>query len=42
MSLPEGDTLDLFRDWLEKAPALPLANAGAKRVLPRGPRPRRS
>jgi DNA polymerase len=36
VSLPEGDTLDLFRDWLEKAPALPLANAGAKRVLPHG------
>ena len=35
-ALPETDTLDLFRDWLEKAPALPLANAGAKRVLPHG------
>jgi DNA polymerase len=33
---PDGDTLDLFRDWLEKAPALPLANAGSKRVLPHG------
>ena len=37
MPLPEAaDTLDLFRDWLETAPALPLANAGAKRVLPHG------
>ncbi len=35
-SVPDTDTLDLFRDWLEKAPALPLANAGAKRVLPHG------
>jgi DNA polymerase len=34
--LPETDTLDLFRDWREKAPALPLANAGARRVLPHG------
>ena len=30
------DTLDLFRDWLEEAPALPLANAGSRRVLPHG------
>ncbi|MGI8612292.1 MAG: uracil-DNA glycosylase [Sphingomicrobium sp.] len=30
------ETLDLFRDWLEKAPALPLANIGSKRVLPHG------
>src|SRR5688572_21015497 len=29
-------TLDLFRDWLEKSPALPLANIGSKRVLPHG------
>ena len=34
--LPDTDTLDLFRDWLERAPALPLANGGAKRVLPHG------
>ena len=30
------ETLDLFRDWLEKAPALPLASLGSKRVLPHG------
>jgi len=30
------DTLDLFRDWLERTPALPLSDAGAKRVLPHG------
>jgi len=30
------DTLDLFRDWLQQAPTLPLSNAGAKRVLPHG------
>lgn len=30
------DTLDLFRDWLERTPALPLGAAGAKRVLPLG------
>ena len=30
------DTLPLFREWLERAPALPLSNAGAKRVLPHG------
>jgi len=30
------DTLDLFRDWLQQAPALPLSNQGAKRVLPHG------
>ena len=30
------DTLPLFRDWLSQAPALPLSNAGAKRVLPHG------
>ena len=36
VELPDSDTLDLFRDWLETAPALPLANAGSKRVLPHG------
>jgi DNA polymerase len=30
------DTLDLFRDWLQRAPTLPLGDAGAKRVLPHG------
>jgi DNA polymerase len=30
------ETLHLFRDWLEQAPTLPLANPGAKRVLPHG------
>ena len=30
------ETLDLFRDWLEKSPALPLAEIGSKRVLPHG------
>ena len=30
------DTLPLFRDWLERSPALPLGSAGAKRVLPHG------
>ena len=30
------ETLDLFRDWLEKSPALPLASLGSKRVLPHG------
>jgi uracil-DNA glycosylase len=30
------ETLDLFRDWLEKSPALPLADIGSKRVLPHG------
>ena len=30
------DTLDLFRDWLQQAPTLPLGNAGARRVLPHG------
>ncbi|MEO8176278.1 MAG: uracil-DNA glycosylase [Sphingomicrobium sp.] len=34
--LPDTDTLDLFRDWLERAPVLPLAGAGARRVLPHG------
>jgi DNA polymerase len=29
-------TLDLFRDWLQQAPSLPLGNAGARRVLPHG------
>ena len=29
-------TLDLFRDWLGAAPALPFASAGAKRILPHG------
>ena len=33
-SLPES--LDLFRDWLAKSPDLPLATAGARRVLPSG------
>jgi DNA polymerase len=33
-SLPE--TLDLFREWLAKSPDLPLAAAGARRVLPAG------
>ena len=30
------ETLDLFRDWLEKSPAIPLAEIGSKRVLPHG------
>ena len=30
------ETLHLFRDWLGTAPSLPLADAGAKRVLPQG------
>jgi DNA polymerase len=30
------ETLHLFRDWLQQTPALPLANPGAKRVLPHG------
>lgn len=30
------DTLDLFRDWLQQAPTLPLSTGGAKRVLPHG------
>lgn len=30
------ETLHLFRDWLQTAPSLPLADAGAKRVLPQG------
>lgn len=30
------ETLDLFRDWLRDEPALPMASAGAKRVLPHG------
>ena len=30
------ETLDLFREWLEKSPALPLAEVGSKRVLPHG------
>ncbi|MEO6255779.1 MAG: uracil-DNA glycosylase [Sphingomicrobium sp.] len=34
--LPDSDTLDLFRDWLERAPTLPLGGPGAKRVLPHG------
>lgn len=33
-SLP--DRLDLFRDWLAKTLDLPLATAGARRVLPAG------
>jgi DNA polymerase len=33
-SFPES--LDLFRDWLAKALDLPLASAGARRVLPAG------
>jgi DNA polymerase len=31
------ETLQLFRDWLGTAPALPLADGGAKRILPHGP-----
>jgi uracil-DNA glycosylase family 4 len=30
------ETLHLFRDWLGTAPSLPLAGAGATRVLPQG------
>jgi uracil-DNA glycosylase len=30
------ETLDLFRDWLGTAEALPLAGSGARRVLPQG------
>ena len=30
------ETLHLFRDWLGTAPSLPLADAGATRVLPLG------
>ena len=30
------ETLHLFRDWLGKAPALPLAGAGTARILPQG------
>ena len=30
------ETLHLFRDWLQQTPALPLANPGAKRILPHG------
>jgi DNA polymerase len=30
------ETLDLFRDWLGTAEALPMASAGARRVLPHG------
>jgi len=30
------ETLQLFRDWLGTAPSLPLADAGAKRILPHG------
>ncbi len=33
---PLPDTLDLFRDWLTSSAALPLAGAGAKRILPHG------
>ena len=33
---PLADTLDLFRDWLATAEALPLASASARRVLPHG------
>ena len=33
-TLPE--TLDLFRDWLAETHTLPLAERGAKRVLPHG------
>lgn len=30
------ETLHLFRDWLGTAPSLPLADAGATRVMPQG------
>jgi DNA polymerase len=30
------ETLHLFRDWLGSAPSLPLAGAGATRILPHG------
>ncbi|MFL6733982.1 MAG: uracil-DNA glycosylase family protein [Sphingomicrobium sp.] len=30
------DSLDLFRDWLRDAPALPLAHSGGRRILPVG------
>jgi DNA polymerase len=30
------ENLDLFRDWLEKSATLPLANPGARRILPHG------
>ena len=33
---PLPESLDLFRDWLVKDSALPLASAAAGRVLPRG------
>jgi DNA polymerase len=33
---PLPETLDLFRDWLGTAEALPMASAGARRVLPHG------
>ena len=33
---PLPETLDLFRDWLGRAEALPLADRGARRVLPHG------
>ena len=33
---PLPETLDLFRDWLARAPDLPLASPGAPRILPKG------
>jgi uracil-DNA glycosylase family 4 len=33
---PHPETLDLFRDWLASAAALPLADHGARRVMPHG------
>lgn len=34
---PVPETLDLFRDWLGRTEAMPLASATARRVLPHGP-----
>jgi len=34
--VPLPETLDLFRDWLGSAKELPMASAGARRVLPHG------
>ena len=33
---PLPETLDLFRDWLASSPEVPLAQPGARRVLPTG------
>jgi DNA polymerase len=33
---PLPATLDLFRDWLSRAPSLPLADRGTRRILPHG------